>query len=314
MGLLILRVVAGNAAGTELRLEDEVLIGRSAGDPGSLGNDETLSRRHARLRPGPDATVLIEDLGSHNGTRVNGRVIDAPVALSPGDRIELGQSTLELVEAAPPTGSDATRVSASPAGQAAPVAPGDAEQAAPFASGDAEQDAPVDAEEAAPVASGDAEQDAPVASDDAERPTPTSPQQATRLSRAAVDSGGAQPTRIGAVPAGLEAGGAQPTRIGRVPDEIAVEAKGEPTRIGRVPPELGEAAAGRGAAGDQATRIARTPLAPAPSGAEAQPTRLARVPGPPPGDSGDGPAPEGADEAVPARRVPWWKRLLRRSR
>jgi pSer/pThr/pTyr-binding forkhead associated (FHA) protein len=54
--------------------------------------DTNVSRRHARIyRDGTD--VVVEDLGSTNGTKVNG-VRVARKVLSPGDRILLGRSTL----------------------------------------------------------------------------------------------------------------------------------------------------------------------------------------------------------------------------
>jgi len=57
--------------------------------------DPALSRRHAVLRRRPDGTYAIEDLGSTNGTEVNGRPLAAgePVALSDGDRVHLGAWT-----------------------------------------------------------------------------------------------------------------------------------------------------------------------------------------------------------------------------
>ena len=42
---------------------------------------------------------MIEDLGSSNGTRVNGMRVREATALRPGDQIELGDTTLELVAA-----------------------------------------------------------------------------------------------------------------------------------------------------------------------------------------------------------------------
>ena len=80
----------------------ELRIGRV--DPRSNGeapeitgaaDDPGLSRRHAVLRRRADATYAIEDLGSTNGTEVNGRQIAAgePVALSDGDRVHLGAWT-----------------------------------------------------------------------------------------------------------------------------------------------------------------------------------------------------------------------------
>jgi pSer/pThr/pTyr-binding forkhead associated (FHA) protein len=56
-----------------------------------------VSRRHAELRPRGGAWV-VSDLGSTNGTRVNGRQIHGPEVVRPGDEIEVGSSliTFEL--------------------------------------------------------------------------------------------------------------------------------------------------------------------------------------------------------------------------
>src|SRR5439155_1098214 len=52
-----------------------------------------LSRRHAEIRPRGGSWVLT-DLGSTNGSCLNGRRIEDPEVLKPGDEIELGTSTL----------------------------------------------------------------------------------------------------------------------------------------------------------------------------------------------------------------------------
>ena len=48
-------------------------------------------RRHARVRP-VDGGVEIEDLGSKNGTWVNGAQIDGPTRLAAGDVVGIGPS------------------------------------------------------------------------------------------------------------------------------------------------------------------------------------------------------------------------------
>jgi DNA-binding winged helix-turn-helix (wHTH) protein len=53
----------------------------------------TLSRRHARIVV-TDSEVTVEDLGSKNGTRVNGTAVIQPVGLRDGDQIEVGSVTL----------------------------------------------------------------------------------------------------------------------------------------------------------------------------------------------------------------------------
>jgi len=55
----------------------------------------TVSRRHARITVANGAAT-IEDLGSTNGTRVNGADISAPTPLAPGDEFVLGSEKLRL--------------------------------------------------------------------------------------------------------------------------------------------------------------------------------------------------------------------------
>ena len=61
--------------------------------------DRTLSRVHARLDETPEGFVLT-DLGSRNGTLLNGARIGDPVALAAGDRIVLGETTIDVTEEA----------------------------------------------------------------------------------------------------------------------------------------------------------------------------------------------------------------------
>ncbi len=104
---LRLRVTAGNAQGSEIQVEDELLIGRQASEEGTLGQDAEISRQHARIaRSGGD--FVIEDLGSTNGTFVNGRQISRPEILSPGDRIQVGATTL-VVQVSVPFAADRPR-------------------------------------------------------------------------------------------------------------------------------------------------------------------------------------------------------------
>lgn len=65
--------------------------------------DTKVSRRHARLAP-RDGVLVLTDLGSTNGTRVNGHRV-TEVVLGAGDRIQIGESSL-VIEAAP-TGAGA---------------------------------------------------------------------------------------------------------------------------------------------------------------------------------------------------------------
>jgi 6-phosphogluconolactonase (cycloisomerase 2 family) len=92
-----LRVTSGARTGETISLDGELILGRAEKGPGSLGGDQELSRRHARISRGPDGQLVIEDLGSTNGTRVNGRRISAPTPLKPGDAIEVGETRLETL-------------------------------------------------------------------------------------------------------------------------------------------------------------------------------------------------------------------------
>lgn len=91
-----LHVLAGPAAGTRIPVAEELELGREVEGPGGLGEDPRLSRRHARLWRSDEGALCIEDLGSANGTAVNGEPLRDPRRLSAGDRIEAGATTLEL--------------------------------------------------------------------------------------------------------------------------------------------------------------------------------------------------------------------------
>jgi hypothetical protein len=56
-------------------------------------DDPNVSRNHAEIRPRGGSWVLT-DLGSTNGSRLNGRRLEGPEVLKPGDEIELGTSLL----------------------------------------------------------------------------------------------------------------------------------------------------------------------------------------------------------------------------
>lgn len=73
-----------------------IRIGR-ASDCELVLNDSRVSRRHARLTA-RDGVLVLTDLGSTNGTRVNGHRV-TEVALGAGDRIEIGESSLVVEDA-----------------------------------------------------------------------------------------------------------------------------------------------------------------------------------------------------------------------
>jgi pSer/pThr/pTyr-binding forkhead associated (FHA) protein len=58
-------------------------------------DDPNVSRAHAEIRPRGGSWVVI-DLGSTNGSRLNGRRLESPEVLKPGDEIELGTTVLKF--------------------------------------------------------------------------------------------------------------------------------------------------------------------------------------------------------------------------
>src|SRR5271166_3132597 len=87
-----LTVTSGPAAGTEVEVEGELIIGRRDAD--LTIPDPELSRRHAAVRP-VEAGVVVEDLGSLNGTFVDGERISGPVTLTAAT-VRVGCSELSL--------------------------------------------------------------------------------------------------------------------------------------------------------------------------------------------------------------------------
>jgi pSer/pThr/pTyr-binding forkhead associated (FHA) protein len=98
MAELILEIVEGDDAGRQTPLDGSIEVGREA----SIGlplDDEQASRRHARVSAQGDHAV-VEDLGSTNGTYLNGQPIEGQRTLRPGDRLRVGLTVFELRTAA----------------------------------------------------------------------------------------------------------------------------------------------------------------------------------------------------------------------
>jgi len=92
MGALVF--LSGPAAGLRYEITGQLTIGRSRACEIAL-EDDKVSRQHARIEL-EHGEPTIRDLGSRNGTRVNGQRISSEVALLDGDRIQLGDSTAKL--------------------------------------------------------------------------------------------------------------------------------------------------------------------------------------------------------------------------
>ena len=90
-------IKAGGVVGTTYALETpELYIGRDVQNDIVVPEAE-VSRRHARLIRNGD-TYLLEDLGSTNGTFVNGRRLVGPILLQPGDEVKLGPNVIFVYE------------------------------------------------------------------------------------------------------------------------------------------------------------------------------------------------------------------------
>lgn len=95
---IVIEIVGPDGSSRELPLGVPLEVGR---DPavGLVLDDPLVSRLHARLTP-ETGKVTIEDLGSRNGTFVNGAPIEAPTVAGPGDRIGVGETTIVVTVAA----------------------------------------------------------------------------------------------------------------------------------------------------------------------------------------------------------------------
>ena len=88
--LLRVATAAGLRSGSAYDLSEGALLGR--GDHADIAlEDSFASSRHARLVPHGEVMVL-EDLGSTNGTYLNGEPLRGPQPLHVGDRIRIGDS------------------------------------------------------------------------------------------------------------------------------------------------------------------------------------------------------------------------------
>jgi hypothetical protein len=72
----------------------EITLGRAPSCSIGLPDDTFASQLHTRVYAG-DGGVWVEDLGSTNGTHVNGGRISAPTQLAAGDRVQIGSTIFE---------------------------------------------------------------------------------------------------------------------------------------------------------------------------------------------------------------------------
>ena len=80
--------------GAAYPLTEEIVLGRADSCAIGLPDDTFASQLHARIFR-REAKVWVEDLGSTNGTHVNGAKLTAPVQLAIGDRLQVGNTIFE---------------------------------------------------------------------------------------------------------------------------------------------------------------------------------------------------------------------------
>jgi pSer/pThr/pTyr-binding forkhead associated (FHA) protein len=97
-GALRLRITepAGRRGETHA-IDRELTVGRGAGCAIVLADDTYVSQLHARLFQ-QNGEGYVEDLGSTNGTFVNGKAITGATRLRRGDQVQFGQTVAEIVK------------------------------------------------------------------------------------------------------------------------------------------------------------------------------------------------------------------------
>jgi hypothetical protein len=119
-----LHVVAGpDAGGVHLLHGGDIRIGRSVDADVPL-DDPDVSRLHCAVTVAADGRVSVADLGSTNGTTLDGtRVTTRPVRFAPGALLRIGESALRLA----PAGGPGARVRTAPDGEGHVRVPSEAE-------------------------------------------------------------------------------------------------------------------------------------------------------------------------------------------
>jgi pSer/pThr/pTyr-binding forkhead associated (FHA) protein len=111
----------GPLAGQRIELDREMILGRT--DCDVTLDDHQVSRRHLILRPSGNQ-VHVEDLGSTNGTAVDGRQIGEPVNAADGTVVRVGTSEFVVQVTVPAADSQRTALSPTPAAVAAAATAG----------------------------------------------------------------------------------------------------------------------------------------------------------------------------------------------
>lgn len=87
-------VKSDSQAGMNIAVRDAVVLGRSP-EADIVLEDPYASEFHMRLVR-QDGGIVLHDLGSTNGTYVNGRRVGSPVSLNKGDAVQIGKTIMEV--------------------------------------------------------------------------------------------------------------------------------------------------------------------------------------------------------------------------
>ncbi|HEU4894506.1 MAG TPA: FHA domain-containing protein [Acidimicrobiia bacterium] len=93
-GSRVLFVRSESQQGREFEVSDVVVMGRSS-ETDVVIDDPYASEFHLRL-VSQENGMMLHDLGSTNGTYVNGRRVSAPTELKRGDTIQVGKTVMEI--------------------------------------------------------------------------------------------------------------------------------------------------------------------------------------------------------------------------
>ena len=93
-------------------VREEITIGRQEGNTIRL-TERNVSRRHARLLR-QNGHVVVEDLGSYNGIKINGERIQGQTSVNDGDLIQIGDYDLAIQSEASPSMAPTIQMSPAP--------------------------------------------------------------------------------------------------------------------------------------------------------------------------------------------------------
>lgn len=96
---LVIRNIDGKTVTMSLD-RDRISLGRSSANELCYPDDSGLSRQHLAITQS-DGAWFVEDLGSKNGTQLNGQRIEKKLPFRPGDRVSAGHLVIEFAEHAP---------------------------------------------------------------------------------------------------------------------------------------------------------------------------------------------------------------------